>query len=211
MAKKQAYSVDNLLKMRFNPMPFEGKWKDSFGCPDESFSAIFWGLRSSGKTSMVMQLSKYLAENFGKVCYNSLEEGVSPTMKKAMRDHNMKSVGSQFIMLDREPWSEMVKRMKAHKSPKFLIVDSVQYTKATVDEYKELKEFMKSKRKGLIFISHAKGSEPKGALAEFISYDVDIKVPVKNYRAFPEGRLDGGGQFFDIWPDRSAKYWGEII
>ncbi|ADX66863.1 hypothetical protein [Weeksella virosa] len=208
-SRSKALSVDNLLNLKFHPLEFEGKWHESFGTPDESFSAIVWGLRSNGKTSFAMQWAKYLTK-FGRVVYNSLEEGASPTIQKAIKEHGMKQCGRKFILLDREPWEDMVERMKAHKSPQFLIVDSVQYTGATIQQYKELKEYMKQKKKGLIFISHAKGSEPKGALAEFISYDVDLKIPVKGYRAFPEGRLNGGGKFFDIWPEKSAKFYADL-
>lgn len=210
MAKiKQAYSVENVLAKKFHPMEFDGAWLNSLGCPDKSFSAIIWGGSSSGKTSFALQLAKYLT-NFGRIAYNSLEEGVSHTMHMAFKEHNLKACGRKFVLLDREPWPVMLERMKAHKAPQFLFVDSVQYTRADVQAYKELKELMKQKGKGLIFVSHAKGNEPKGALAEFIRYDVDIKIPVKGYRAFPEGRLNGGGNFFDIWPEKSAKHWADL-
>ncbi|MXV37696.1 hypothetical protein GO491_03225 [Flavobacteriaceae bacterium Ap0902] len=206
---KRAYSVSNILNKRFKTLDFQGEWKASLGQPDKAFSAMAWGGSSNGKTDFMIQLAKYLC-NFGRVAYNSMEEGVSHTFQMAMERHFMESVDGKFILLDREPWGEMVARMKRHKSPQFLIVDSIQYAGITRKEYKELKEYMKSKNKGLIFLSHAQGKEPKGALAQFIRYDVDIKIPVEGFRAFPEGRLNGGGEPYTIWHDGAAKYHGEV-
>lgn len=211
MGKKvnQAYSVESILRKRFHPLEFTNKWEASLGRPDRAFSAIIWGASAQGKTSFSIQLAKYLC-NFGRVAYNSLEEGVSHTMQMAVAEHNLKSCGRKFILLDREPWSVMMERMSKQKAPQFLFVDSVQYAGVGIREYKALKEFMQRSNRGLIFISHARGNEPKGALADFIRYDVDIKIMVKGYRAYPEGRLNGGGDYYDIWPERSAKYYAEI-
>lgn len=207
--KSKGLSVDNILNKKFNPMEFEGVWRDSFGRPDIAFSMIIWGGSSEGKTALGLQLAKYLT-NFGRVAYDSLEEGASHTIQMAMITHDMRKCGRKFILLDQEPIPELITRMEAHKSPNFYFIDSVQYANITIAEYKKLKEKAKRKKKGLIFISHARGKEPKGSLAEFIRYDVDLKIPVKGYRAFPEGRLNGGGKMFDIWPEKSATYWAEI-
>lgn len=192
-------------------MEFEGEWKAAFGKPDVATSILIWGGSSSGKTSLALQLAKYLTR-FGRVAYDSLEEGVSFTIQNAMRAHKMSEVGGRFILLDREPWGDLLERMKKHKSPKYLFIDSIQYASITVAQYKEMKELLQEKKKGLIIISHAKGNEPKGALAEFIRYDVDIKCPVKGYRAYPEGRLyQSEGSYFDVWPEKSAIAHGDII
>lgn len=207
---KQAYSVESILRKRFHPLEFTDQWEASLGRPDRAFSAIILGGSSQGKTSFSIQLAKYLC-NFGRVAYNSLEEGISHTMQMTIKQHDLKSARRKFILLDREPWAEMFDRMKQQKAPQFLIVDSVQYAGITIRDYKALKEYMQSQNRALIFVSHAHGNDPKGALADFIRYDVDLKIQVKGYRAFPEGRLNGGGNYFDIWPERSAKFHGDII
>jgi len=70
---------------------------------------------------------------------------------------------------------------------------------------------MLKKRKGIVWISQAKGPLPKGALADDIMYDVDLKLRVEGFKLFPDGRLNGGGEPFVIWPQRAAKYWKEIV
>ena len=53
---------------------------------------FIWGSSGNGKTSFVMQLCKQLTR-FGRVAYNSLEEGDDVTMQNALIRFGMKSVG----------------------------------------------------------------------------------------------------------------------
>lgn len=206
---KRAYSVSNVLSKNFPTMPFAGEWNETFGNPSREFSALVWGDSANGKTDFMIQWAKYLCK-FGRVAYNSMEEGVSHTFQMGMKRHYLESVEKEFILLDREPWDDMIKRMQRRKSPDFLIVDSVQYTGVDRHKYKYLKELMKAKGKGLLFLSHAQGKSPKGALADFIRYDVDLKIFVEGFKAFPAGRLNGGGKPFTIWTEGADKYWSNI-
>ena len=212
MAKKinRAYSVSNVLTKKFHPLEFTGEWESTLGKPDKAFSAIIWGGTTNGKTEAAIKFAKYLT-NFGKVAYNSLEQGLSSTMQNALVRNHMESCGNSFMLLDREPFDELLIRMSKPKSPDFLFVDSVQYTRITKAQYYQLKELMLKKGKGIIWISQAKGSLPKGALADDIMYDVDLKLFVEGFKLFPDGRLNGGGEPFVIWAQRAAKYWKEIV
>ena len=156
-----------------------------------------------------MQWARYLTQ-FGKVAYNSLEEGVSHTVQMNMERNYMDGVEGKFLLLDNEPLPELIERMSKHKSPDFLIIDSVQYLRVDKEDYKKLKRLMKERNKALILISQATGKEPKGELADFARYDVDMKIRVEGYKAFAEGRLNGGGRPFVIYPKKAAEYWGDV-
>lgn len=212
MSKKinRAYSVSNVLTKKFNPLPFTGEWEASLGRPDKAFSAIIWGGSKNGKTELAIKWAKYLT-NFGKVAYNSLEQGLSATIQDAFIRNHISTCGNSFMLLDREPFDELIARMNKPKSPDFLFIDSVQYTRITKAQYYELKELMIKKRKGIIWVSQAKGKLPKGALADDIMYDVDLLLPVEGFKTFPESRFTGGGEPFVIWPERAARYWKEIV
>lgn len=212
MAKRtnRAYSVSNVLTKKFNELDFHGEWEATLGRPDKAFSAIIWGGTTNGKTEAAIKLAKYLT-NFGKVAYDSLEQGLSATMQSALKRNHMEACEKSFMLLDREPFDELLIRMSKPKSPDFLFIDSVQYTRITKAQYYQLKELMLQKRKGIIWISQAKGALPKGALADDIMYDVDLKLRVEGFKLFPDGRLNGGGEPFVIWAQRAAKYWNEII
>lgn len=212
MTKKinRAYSVSNVLSKKFHALEFSGDWETTLGKPDKAFSAIIWGGSGEGKTEAAIKFAKYLT-NFGKVAYDSLEQGLSATIRDALLRNHMSTCGNSFILLDREPFDDLIVRMNKPKSPDFLFVDSVQYTRITKAQYYQLKELMLKKGKGIIWVSQAKGKEPKGALADDIRYDVDLKLWVEGFKLFPDGRLNGGGEPFTIFPERAARYWKEII
>lgn len=212
MSKKinRAYSVSNVLSKKFNQLEFMGEWEATLGKPDKAFSAIIWGGTTNGKTEAAIKFAKYLT-NFGKVAYDSLEQGLSATIQKALVRNHMDTCGNSFMLLDREPFDELLIRMSKPKSPDFLFIDSVQYTRITKAQYYQLKELMLKKGKGIIWISQAKGSLPKGALADDIMYDVDLKLWVEGFKLFPDGRLNGGGEPFVIWAQKAARYWKEIV
>lgn len=212
MSKKsnRAYSVSNVLSKKFHPLDFSGEWEDTLGKPDKAFSAIIWGGTTNGKTEAALKFAKYLT-NFGKVAYDSLEQGLSATIQDALRRNHMDTCGGSFILLDREPFDELIIRMSKPKSPDFLFIDSVQYTRITKVQYYQLKELMLKKGKGIVWVSQAKGSLPKGALADDIMFDVDLKLWVEGFKLFPDGRLNGGGEPFVIWAQKAAKYWKEIV
>lgn len=212
MTKKinRAYSVSNVLSKKFNPLGFTGDWHSTLGTPDKAFSAIIFGNSGQGKTEAAIKFAKYLT-NFGKVAYDSLEQGLSATIQDALIRNHMDTCGKSFVLLDREPFDELLIRMNKPKSPDFLFIDSVQYTRINKGQYYQLKELMLKKGKGIIWISQAKGKEPKGALADDIRYDVDLKLWVEGFKLFPDGRLNGGGEPYNIFPKRAANYWKEII
>ncbi len=207
MAKK-AFNVNQLLSTKFDLMPFEGVWEQSFGRPCKQFSAMFYGDSGSGKTELAIQFGKYLTQ-FGKVAYNSIEQGFSHTLKMAMERNNMSEVAKNLLLLDRETLPQLIKRLRKQRSPDFLVIDSIQYLKMSKEEYFDFKNEFYAK-KGIIYISHIEGGTLKGALARDIWYDVDIQVPVEGFRAIPQKRLNGGGEPFIINPERAAAYHGEL-
>ena len=212
MSKKsnRAYSVSNVLSKKFHPLEFSGEWEDTVGKPDKAFSALIWGGTTNGKTEAAIKFAKYLT-NFGKVAYDSLEQGLSATIQQALKRNHMDTCGNSFMLLDREPFDELIIRMSKPKSPDFLFIDSVQYTRITKVQYYQLKELMLKKGKGIVWVSQAKGSLPKGALADDIMFDVDLKLWVEGFKLFPDGRLNGGGEPFVVFAKRAAQYWKEIV
>ncbi len=206
--KKRAISVDQMLRIKFPIMNFEGEFKASFGCPQLGGSWLIYGNSGNGKTSLAMQLSKYLT-NFGVVLYNSYEEGVSMSFQNTVIRNNMKDVGKRFLILDGEELEDLRQRLKKRRSPDIIIIDSVQHSKITKEQYKELKNEFANKL--FIYISHARGKLPKGEVADFIRYDSDLKIRVEGFRAFVDGRLNNAeGKYFDIYPTKSKTYWNDL-
>lgn len=208
MALKRAISVDQMYKMEFKIMEFEGKFKASFGKPQLGGTWLVWGNTTNGKTSLCMQMAKYLTQ-FGRVAYNSYEEGASMSFQNSVVRNNMKDVSRKFIILAGESYADLTTRLKRRNSPNIIIIDSVQHSKITKDQYMNMKHLFPNKL--FIYISHARGKLPKGEIADFIKYDADLKIWVEGFRAFVDGRLnEAEGLFYDIYPERSELHWQEL-
>ena len=206
--RKRAYNVKDLLNKKFDVMDFQGDWESALGQPCKQFSMMIMGASGQGKTEFAVKLSKYLT-NFGKVAYNSIEQGISHTLQMAMIRNHMDQVADKFQILDKEDLDMLSSRLRKQRAPDFVVVDSVQYLRSSKDDYFDFKNEFYPK-KGIIYISHQDGKEAKGALARDIWYDVDIHVKVEGFKAFPSKRLNGGGQPYTIHPERAALYHAEI-
>ena len=197
----RAASVDQVLRTRFKVLPFEGEWKDAIGCPELTGSWIIWGNSGNGKTRFALQLCKYLCQ-FGRVAYDSLEEGVSVSLVKAIKETHMMEVRRKFVVLDKEPIDQLTERLEKPKSPDIVCVDSLQYTGMSYEQYKALKE--RFPKKLFIWISHADGTLPEGRVAKKVRFDSNVKVFVQAYRAEPVSRY-GGGKPYIIWEEGYRK------
>ena len=203
---RNAKGVREIRSMKFDTLDFDGPWHDAFDIPERRGVWFIWGNSGNGKTSFVMQLCKYLCR-FGRVAYNSMEEGACLTMQNTLRRFGMMEVNRRFLLIDNEPIEQLSLRMKRQKSPDFVVIDSFQYARMSYRQYIQFKE--KHKNKLIIFISHAKGTLPTGRPAQDVMFDASLKIYVEGYRAFSKGRFIGSVGHYDIWPEKAKKYWGE--
>jgi KaiC/GvpD/RAD55 family RecA-like ATPase len=203
---KRAMSVTQVINKKRKLLPFEGMWREAIGCPELAGTWIIWGESGSGKTTFTMMLCKYLSQ-FGRVAYDSLEEGDSESIKLALIRANMQEAKG-FVMLNAEPIDELSERLVQPKAPKIVVIDSVQYTQMTYRDYIAFKA--KHRATLLIFISHAEGALPEGKTANKIRYDAHVKIRVQGYRAFITSRFSiNSAGTIDIWPEMAVKYHGE--
>ena len=201
---KRAYSVDNVLQAKFNTLEFDGVWREAVGFPERAGTWIIYGSVKNGKTSFAMQLAKYLTR-FEMVAYNSVEEGLSLSIQAAFRRQNMEEVKRRFILLDKEEYEDLTKRLHRRKSPNVVVVDTTQFWELTFTKYKQLKEQFPDKL--FIYISHSTGNQPDGKLAQRIWRDANVSFRIEGFKAFPVGRY-GGGEPIVIAEKKATEYWG---
>lgn len=192
--------------MRKETLGLTGAWAEAFGEPERVGVWFIWGKSGNGKSSFVMQLCKELTK-FGRVAYDSLEEGAGLTMQNALRRYGMADVNRRFQVLDCEPVSDLGERMDRRKSPDFYVIDSFQYTQMSYKEYQAFKEAHRDKL--LIFVSHADGHNPDGRSTKKVMYDAALKIYVEGFRAFSKGRFFGPASYFTVWDEGAARYWGD--
>ncbi len=204
MAIKRALSVADIAAYKPKELAFEGGWYNSIGAPELTGSWLIWGNSANGKTRFALQLAKYLS-TFGRVAYNSLEEGLSKSMQTAILDVGMQDVARRFVLLNNESIDHLRKRLQRRQSPDIIFIDSLQYTGLTYNEYKGLRD--EFRKKLFIFISHADGREPKGQVAKAVRYDAFVKIYIEGFKAFPQSRY-GGGADYVIWEKGAREFWG---
>lgn len=202
----RALSVDNVLNAKFNTLKFDGIWYEAIGNPELSGSWFIKAPTKHGKTSLAMQLAKYLTK-FGRVGYNSVEEGVSLSIQEAYNRVNMKEVAPKVLLLDKETVPELIVRLDKPKSPQIVFIDTVQFWDLKFSEYKELKS--RYPHKLFIYISHQDGRNPDGHVAKRIWRDANVIFEVEGFKAFVTGRYGGNPDAeIIINEERAARYWG---
>lgn len=204
MLKRRALTIRQIRDYKPSILPFTGEWLEAVGTPELTGSWIVWGGSANGKTRFALQLAKYLCK-FGKVAYDSLEEGLSLSMQQAIADVGMSDCKRNFILLDKESIADLVERLKKQRSPKVVIIDSLQYTGMTYADYKALRDTFRNKL--FVFVSHADGKEPRGNVGKSVKYDAFVKIYVEGYKAIPQSRF-GGGREYVIWKEGAKQYWG---
>jgi len=202
---QRAYSVDNVLNAKFNRLEFEGKWLSAIGKPELTGTWFIQGDIKNGKTSLAMQLTKYLTR-FGRAAYNSVEEGLSATIQDAYIREGMADVAGKFLLLDKEEPAELIKRLQKHKSPEIVVIDTIQFWDMKWSEYKHLKHLF-NKKKLFIYLSHMEGKQPAGSVARKIWRDANVAFVVEGFKGFPVSRY-GGGEPIVINQKLADAYWG---
>lgn len=201
---RRATSVSELTQMRYATMPWGGAWRDAFGTPETSGVWFIWGRSGSGKTTFVLKLCKELAR-YGKVVYDSLEEGTRMTMRNAVLRIGMADVARSFTLVN-DPIKDLDERISRHKSARIVVIDSFQYAEFSAMGYKDF--IARHRNKLLIFISQCEGTSPAGHTAVSAMFSADLKIWVEGYRAISKGRTMGEKGYYTIWPERAGVYWG---
>lgn len=200
-------SAKQVLTIKFDTIRLGGGWDDCVGEIETTGIWFIWGNSGNGKTSAVVSLCKELSV-FGKVLYNSREEGVSLTMQNTLRRYGMGELGSRFQLANMS-LQELDEKISQQRSPKFVVLDSFQFMGLT---YKDFRAFCeKHKNKMLIFVSRTRGRQPEGRAAISAMYDASCKIWVEGYKAFSKGRFVGTTGEMTIWDEGAKKYWSDPI
>mgnify|MGYP000941040900 FL=1 len=202
---KKALSMVDLMRKNREVYAFEGALREAFGQPEQNGVWFIWGRSGNGKTSFVLQLCKELTR-YGKVAYDSLEEGDSLTMQNALMRVGMGDVGRRFILLN-ESLKELDTRLKRRRSPDIVVVDSFQYAHIDLKQYEEFID--QHKNKLIIFVSQADGLKPWGRTAQSAMYSASLKIWVEGYRAISKGRYRGNLGYYTIWAEKADEYWNK--
>lgn len=201
------------MKATFETVNFEGRWLACIGRPELRGAWFVWGGSGSGKTTFVLQLCKYLTK-FGRVAYNSLEQGLSLSMQTAWGRVKMEEAGNNIILLNRETLAEIRKRLHKRNAPRVMVIDSLMcLTGFNRNVYSSLlAEFPNTL---FIFICHEKNGKPDPAVGESVRRLADVKIFVEGYVAYPTTRYENeqtgeGGAEFVIWEKGANAFRAKV-
>ena len=200
---KRALNVRDILNKKYKVFPLRGNGVMLSTLRNVRAYGSYGG-QGNGKSSFVMQLCKELCK-YDRVAFNSLEEGTCLTVQNSLKRFGMAEVSRRLNFI-KEDIPSLRERLRRHKSYNIVIIDSFQYTQMTYKDYIQLKEEFPDKL--FIFISHARGKNPKGDAATSVMYDADLKIWVEGHIAFSKGRYQGDTGKYTIWDQGAIEYWG---
>lgn len=134
----RAIGITQFLDKTFEVYDFKDAWLESFGEPEKNFIMSIYGGSGNGKTEFAMQLTKYLA-SFTKVLYCSYEQGISKSLQDAIKRNDMEDLKGKVMFASGGIFDDLVERLKRRASAKIVIIDSLDYAKLTLDQFKILK------------------------------------------------------------------------
>jgi predicted ATP-dependent serine protease len=169
--KQRVISLRTLREKQFKILAFDGQWKEWLGQPESNFKAVFWGKSGSGKSTLVLRLCDYLAK-FGKVGYNSWEEGIAKTFQDRVESNKIQNLDKIFL-LEKYSFEEMMSDDFKRKSYKVVVIDSSNYMNLTYEQFKQLINRYPSKIFIIISQMNGKGKIKGGT---DILHAADIKV-----------------------------------
>ena len=205
---KKALTIANIQNQTIVRIPFEGKWKEAFGNPQDRGLWFIWGGSGSGKSTFLMMLAKEFAALKYSVLYNLLEEEtddldyIERTQMIKMQDVKDHFLTASFNLQDLDIY------LKSRNSPNVVVIDSLPYLTKNFDEWMEFKRRW-SRKKILIVSGHAKGKNPSTEMQERVMFDAKMKIFITAYLAVCKGRTIGsnGGRFI-IWNEGYYKLRG---
>lgn len=200
----RAYSIKDLKTINFLVFLFVGKWLDLFGMPEKGDTWIIWGNPGNGKSTACAIIAHMLTA-FGKVLYISLEEKKGKSILSKLLEAGFSDKSKNFKLLPYINYQQLIQRLHRRNSEDIIIIDSLQYWGITYKQYQRLRELFPTKT--FVFVSHAKGKDPKGNTADSIHYDAGVKIWVEGGRITVKHRYEGGGGEMDVVPELAAKYW----
>lgn len=138
--------VNQVLSKQYKVLDNVPEWiQNTIGTLPDPFYIQVIGRPKNGKTSLIMNLVRSLAEQFD-CFYNSLEEGDSKTIQDAYIRSDMQAVAGKVMLGDGFYFNDLMDYLHgAGKRKKIVVIDSLDYMKLTKLQYIKLIETFPSK------------------------------------------------------------------
>ncbi len=179
----------DIVKMEFQTLNFDGKFKDLIGNPSINFTAMVYGMPGSGKTTLCILFAKYLAEKFSKkVLFATIEEGINHTFKEKLT--RLHAYNSNIIVSNHLP-----KNMNGIDA---VFIDSVNAFNLSAADLNKFKKQYPNKIL-IEILQCTKDGKFKGS--QEYEHDVDVVICVENGIASSIGHKNRFGKSgeMEVW------------
>ena len=172
-AANTTIQLNELKTLKFETLSFNTLYSELIGFPEANFFAIIHGESGNGKSTWTIKFAEYLSNNFGKVLYNSSEEGISKSLQ-----NKANSINSDYLHFGNyKDYASIQAEMDKGKY-RFIVLDSINDMKLTPEDLSRLRaQFYKCGFIGIL--QSTKDGKFKGS-NEF-AHDSDIKIKLDNY------------------------------
>jgi len=151
-APKDTYNPKEVMRRNYEELDFEAPYIDLMGRPEPKFIAMLYGPPGAGKSTFALRFAEYLANNFGKVYYNSHEERIKKTIRDRMVSIAFKTRDGRFQFGDAVPFNTLMDKIRKNHY-RFVFIDSVQYMDFTIEQLQEMTKEFKKRLLSIIMIS----------------------------------------------------------
>jgi predicted ATP-dependent serine protease len=131
-------NLEDFKNLHFKTLDFSihSEYYSLFGSPAENFKLMIYGKSGHGKSTFSVEFAEFLALNFGRVLYNSSEEGLSKSLQKKVQGIETDLFDLAFCKSAKELLHEL---SQPHiKTPRFLFIDSINHMKITIEELQDI-------------------------------------------------------------------------
>lgn len=172
----------DFLKMKFDKLNFQGKWRNFIGNPSPGFTTMIFGMPKTGKSYLMIEYAGYLVRNHGSVLYVAIEEELDDTLQEKLRDTEVKHPDlyvSDYLPEDLSPYD-------------FVFLDSVTKLDLTPQDLAQLEKRYPNTSFTYVFQATKHGAF-RGSNKFQHNVDVVIEVPKKGI-ATQYGRFNQGSE-----------------
>lgn len=146
---REIINIKQLLARRYDLLHLEA-FSSLLGNVESRFTMMLYGPSGSGKSVFALKLAGYLANNHGKVLYNSHEERDNQTIQERCIQWN---INAPRLYIGRAlPFDRMMDKIDRNKY-RFVIIDSIQYMDFSYEQLKELRARFSRRKLAVIMIS----------------------------------------------------------
>jgi hypothetical protein len=200
------YGAKDIANWKFESNTLPDPWSSHLGVLPKRFTMYADGDPGHGKTEYQIQVAKILAEHYGKVRLNNVEQGKHVQIQSSvMRNKLSELKAGKFAYCSINNFERYLEQLKRPNSGRVQIIDSISFFPLNEKQIQKLFEMFK--HKSFILVAY----KAHYASNAGIRHLCDIKVRIENFVAHNNGsNRFGGTSDFVIWDRPKAKVTSQL-